>query len=113
LHQNFLIKKYFLGFTSAIFLGLSVLSGCFALFSKNFKLTKPIFLKIFHNIFALCAFGFGMVAIIIAYNTRPFVRYVDPGNIRYWMLGFLSTIFAITLIAPMKASVRHFKTFTN
>lgn len=50
---------------------------------------------------------FGFIAMIIAFNTRPFVRYVDPGNMRYWMLGFLCTILAITLLGPLKACFRY------
>lgn len=44
---------------------------------------------------------------IIAYNTRPFARYIDPGNVRYVMVAFLDTILAITLLAPLKAFLRH------
>lgn len=50
---------------------------------------------------------------IIAYNTRKFARNIDPGNMRYCMIGFLSAILVITLIGPLKAFYRHVNVFIN
>jgi hypothetical protein len=91
-----------------IFLLLSVLSGCSALFSDRLKrLLRPLFSKFFHNLFAVCCFVFGFVGMIIAYNTRSWARNYDPGNLRYVMIGLLSTILAITLIGPLKTCYKH------
>lgn len=85
-----------------------MLSGCAALFPKNLKnLIKPIISKFFHNLFALTSFVAGFIAMIIAYNTRKFARNIDLGYMRHCMIGFLSVILAITLLAPLKAFFRH------
>jgi Eukaryotic cytochrome b561 len=100
----------FLGLVAAIFLSFSVLSGIFALLPQSYKkYVPPIYVKCAHNLFAIITFVSGFTSIIIAYNTRNFVRYVDPGNMRYFMLGFLSTILVITLLGPLKSFLRNFK----
>lgn len=105
-------KNFIIGLVAAIFLGLSMLSGFAALFPKDLKnLIKPIFSKFFHNLFALTSFVFGFIAMIIAYNTRSFARNIDPGYMRHCMIGFLSVILAITLLAPLKAFFRHVGVF--
>lgn len=91
-----------------------MLSGCAALFPKNMKnLIKPIISKFFHNLFALTSFVAGFIAMIIAYNTRKWARNIDPGYMRHCMIGFLSVILAITLLAPLKAFFRHVSSIKN
>lgn len=110
LHLSFSVRiqQIFLGLVAAIFLGLSILSGCSALFSGKLKsFLRPIFSKFFHNLFAIVSFVFGIVAMIIAYNTRSFARNYDPGNIRYVMIGLLSCILIFTLIGPLKTLFKH------
>ncbi|KAG5676838.1 hypothetical protein PVAND_006645 [Polypedilum vanderplanki] len=99
-----------MGLVSAIFLCLSIFSGCSALFSNRFKnYLRPLFSKFFHNLFSICSFVFGFVAMIIAYNTRSWAKNYDPGNIRYVMIGILSSILLFTLIGPLKTFCRHVK----
>lgn len=109
LMSHFLHYVTIIGLVSAIFLCLSILSGCSALFSGKIKtFLRPIFSKFFHNVFAIFSFIFGIIAMIISYNTRSFARDIDPGNMRYAMIGFLSCILLFTLIGPLKTLFRHF-----
>lgn len=64
-------------------------------------------MRFLHNLFAIVSFVAGFIAMIIAYNTRNFTRRMDPGNMRYCMIGFLCTILTITLIGPLKACFRY------
>lgn len=64
-------------------------------------------MRFLHNFVAIVSYVLGFVSIIIALNTRQFARYVDPGNMRYFMIGFSCLILTITLIGPLKACFRY------
>lgn len=107
-----MVLLFFVGLVAAIFLGLSVFSGIFALLPQSYKsYIRPVYVKCAHNLFAIVSFVSGFISMIIAYNTRNYVKRIDPGNMRYCMIAFLSTILAITLLGPIKAFFRHMGIF--
>lgn len=104
--------KQLLGLIGVIFLVLSMLSGIVALFPMKLrKLLRPIFSKMYHNIFAITSFVFGMVSIIIGYNTRSPTKSIDPGNMNLAVIGLVAAVLAITLIGPLKTLYQSLRTF--
>jgi Eukaryotic cytochrome b561 len=86
-----------------VFLLLSTVSGCSALFSQDFKrCLRPLFTKFAHHLFALTTFVSAVVAICFTLIQQKFTKRNDPGNLRevtVWMLAF---ILLFTLIGPLK-----------
>lgn len=98
------MKFIILGLISTIFLLITLLSGISNLFAPELrKYISPLLSKFFHNLIALAAFVTGMVSIIIAYLTKSWIIRGDPGNIRIWMVVFLSFSIVLTLIGPLKS----------
>lgn len=89
---------------STIFLLVTLLTGVSSLFAPDLKkYISPLFSKFLHNLIAVAAFVTGMIAIINAYLTKSWIIRGDPGNIRLWMVVFLSFIIVLTLIGPLKS----------
>lgn len=98
------MKFIILGLISTIFLLISLLTGISSLFAPELrKFVSPLLSKFLHNLIALAAFVTGMVSIIIAYLTKSWISRGDPGNIRIWMVVFLSISIVLTLIGPLKS----------
>lgn len=88
-----------------------MLSGLAVFFPMRLKkFIQPIFSKFFHNLFAITAFVFGMISIIIAYYTRQPTNNVDMGKADFVIAGFVTVTLILTLIGPLKSLVRHGKT---
>jgi hypothetical protein len=86
-----------------VFLVLTTVSGCSALFSPELKrYLRPVLNKTLHNLLALVAFITGMISIIVAYLTKSWISRNDPGNMRYVMSWLVSFIILFTLIGPLK-----------
>lgn len=102
--QNILIKFIILGLISTIFLFVTLLSGISSLFAPDLrKFISPLLSKFLHNLIALAAFVTGMISIIIAYLTKSWIIRGDPGNVRLWMVVFLSISIVLTLVGPLKS----------
>ena len=110
----FLLSHLSLGLISFIFLILSIISGCSALYCVELKRhLKPVYSRFIHNILALTTFVTGMISVIIAYNTKTWAKKHDPGNMRVLMMWFLAFIIILTLIGPIKTLWNHLKTIVS
>ncbi|CAG9798733.1 unnamed protein product [Chironomus riparius] len=111
---HFSLIHSIIGLISFIFLILSIISGCSALYSIELKrYLKPIFSKFIHNLLAIIAFVTGIISVIIAYDTKSWAKKHDPGNVRVLMMWLLAFIIIFTLIGPIKTLWNHLKTITN
>lgn len=84
---------------------LSGLAAFYPIRLKNY--IRPIFSKFVHNLFAIAAFVFGMISIIIAYYTRKPVNNIDMGKMDIVIVGFVAATLALTLIGPLKSIYRN------
>jgi Eukaryotic cytochrome b561 len=101
-HLKQVTSWIFSGLVSGIFLILTIISGCPALFSLELRrFIKPLFSKATHNLLSVLSYTTGMVSIINAYDTRWAIQN-DPGEIRFIMIWCLSFILVFTLIGPLK-----------
>jgi Eukaryotic cytochrome b561 len=86
-----------------VFLVLSTISGCSALFSQDFKrCLRPLFTKLAHHLFALTTFVSAVVAICYTLIQQKFTKRNDPGNLREVTSVMLAFIMLFTLIGPLK-----------
>ncbi|KAG5676840.1 hypothetical protein PVAND_006647 [Polypedilum vanderplanki] len=103
-----------LGLVSFVFLILTIVSGCSALFSIELKKhLKPIYNKLLHNILALIAFITGISSIANAYLTKTWIKRNDPGELRYVMFWLVILIAFLTSIGPIKTLWHYMKTITK
>lgn len=102
------------GLISGIFLILTIISGCSALFSIELKrYIRPFFSKASHNFLSVTCYTLGMVSIISAYVTRSWLVKKDPGEVRFIMIWCLSFVLAFTLVGPLKTGFSQLKEAIN
>lgn len=101
------------GLVSGIFLILTIISGCPALFSLELrKYIKPLFSKATHNLLSVLSYLTGMISIIYAYDTKWAIQN-DPGEVRFIMMWSLSFVTIFTLIGPLKTGYGQVKDFIS
>ncbi|CRK93981.1 CLUMA_CG007507, isoform A [Clunio marinus] len=107
---HFHAKHGIIGLVALIFMAVTAISGCSALFSQELKsILNPLFNKSAHHIFAIISFITLVVGICFTLVQQNFTKRHDPGNLRIvmcWMLGFIAIL---TLLGSFKTLNTHLR----
>lgn len=107
----FLTNICYTGLSALIFMGITAISGCNALFSQELKnYLHPLFNKAAHQVFAITSFVLATVGICFTLVQQKFTKRHDPGNLRIVVVWMLAFILLFTLIGPLKTLYRYGKT---
>lgn len=96
------------GLSAVIFMGITAISGCSALFSQELRtILQPLFTKSSHNVLAITTFVTAAIGMCYTLGQQRFNKRHDPGNLRIVMIWILCSLLVLTLIGPFKTLYRY------
>lgn len=98
------------GLSAVIFMGITAISGCSALFSNELKnFLKPLLTKSAHQVLAIATFVTAGIGICFTLGQQRFNKRHDPGSMRIHMIWILCSLLVLTLIGPLKTLYKNLK----